>query len=94
MEKASTRVSTTSSPDQQASHETRCFELLSTVIDGEASPEEVDFFNTHSRECLPLYRLYQLDVAIKQVLARRMEKKCVPAGLIDVIKSRIKEIRL
>ncbi|MGB3617345.1 MAG: hypothetical protein WBA12_04450 [Catalinimonas sp.] len=79
--------------DKRADYETRCFELLHTVIDGEASAEEVDFFNTYSRECLPVYQLYQLDVAIKQLIASRLQKKRAPHGLIETIKSRIHETR-
>ena len=73
------------------SYEARCFELLHIVIDGEATPEEVEFFNLHARECMPVYEIYQLDVAIKKVLCHKMKKKEVPLGLVDAIRSKIRE---
>lgn len=95
MEQASTQANNPSAQaGNQTAHESRCFELLHTVIDGEATPEEVDYFNKYSRDCLPVYRMYQLDVAIKQIIAHRIEKKRAPLGLVDSIKSRILENRV
>ncbi|SDK41890.1 hypothetical protein SAMN05421823_102687 [Catalinimonas alkaloidigena] len=73
------------------SYEARCFELLHIVIDGEATPEEVEFFNLHAKECMPVYETYQLDVAIKKVLCHKVKKKEVPVGLVDSIRSKIRE---
>ena len=69
--------------------ETRCLELLSLVIDGQATPEELAYFNQHIAQCIPLYQYFKLESAIKEILSRKMEKKCVPPHLIAAIKDKI-----
>ncbi len=73
----------------KGSVETRCMELLSLVIDGQATPEELAYFHQHITQCIPLYQYFKLESAIKETLARKMEKKRVPPHLIASIKNKI-----
>ena len=69
----------------------RCMELLRLVIDGQASHEEETTWATHVEECMPCYRKHNLEKAIKEVLVSKVEKKSVPFGLVESIRSKIKD---
>lgn len=71
-----------------------CIELLTRIIDGQASEAEQDTFLEHTKECSPCFKKYKLQATIKEVLLQKIEKKSLPCDLIDCIKSKIKETQL
>lgn len=65
-----------------------CMEMLQVILDGQASTEQRDYFKMHMDHCMPCFRNYELDMAIKQLL----QTKCcgeAPEGLREQIKSKI-----
>lgn len=66
-----------------------CFEMLQLILDGEASSQQKDtFLNQHLEECLPCYRNYHLEMAIRQLL----KLKCTslaPPELVDDIRRKV-----
>jgi anti-sigma factor (TIGR02949 family) len=66
-----------------------CLEMLQLILDGEATPEQKADFKLHIDDCLPCFRHYHFDQAIKELL----KVKCTsmaPPDLIDSIKSKLK----
>jgi anti-sigma factor (TIGR02949 family) len=71
------------------SNKKECMEMLQLIVDGEASTEQKEhFMKFHLEECLPCYKNYHLEVAIRQLL----KSKCTgeaPQELIDNIKTKV-----
>ena len=66
-----------------------CFEMLQLILDGEASPKQKDtFLNQHLEECMPCYRNYHLEVAIRQLLRTKCNHSA-PQDLVDDIKRKV-----
>lgn len=66
-----------------------CFEMLQLILDGEASPGQKDqFLNHHLEECMPCYRNYHLEVAIRQLLRTKCTHSA-PQDLVDDIKRKV-----
>lgn len=82
-----------SSPDQsQQKNPTKvdCLDMLRLILDGEASPEEKkNFFEKHLDTCMPCYRTYHLEMAIRDLLKSKCGNHEAPAELIDNIKKMI-----
>jgi len=68
-------------------------EMLQRIIDGQATPEEHEFYNTIVKECMDCAcRLYcEQELAIKNLPKTKLDKKRVPLDLIDKIRSGIKK---
>ena len=66
-----------------------CFEMLQLILDGEATPQQKDtFLKEHLEDCMPCYKNYHLEVAIRQLL----KTKCTgtaPQELIEDIKRKV-----
>ena len=66
-----------------------CFEMLQLILDGEATPAQKDsFLNHHLEECMPCYRNYHLEVAIRQLLRTKCTNSA-PQELIEDIKRKV-----
>ena len=83
-----------SSPDQskmkkECETQRQCMEMLQLIVDGEATAEQKDhFLKHHLQECLPCYKNYHLEVAIRDLL----KSKCAgeaPQELVDNIKAKV-----
>jgi mycothiol system anti-sigma-R factor len=75
---------------QDCSDKGNCLEMLQLILDGEATPEQKANFKSHIDDCMPCYRHYHFDQAIKELL----KLKCVsqaPVDLVESIRSKIKE---
>lgn len=71
-----------------------CLDMLQLILDGEASPEErKNFFEKHLESCMPCYRTYHLEIAIRELLKSKCGKHEAPAELIDNIKKMISSVR-
>lgn len=66
-----------------------CFEMLQLILDGEATPNQKDkFLKEHLEDCMPCYKNYHLEVAIRQLL----KTKCTghaPEELVEEIKKKV-----
>jgi anti-sigma factor (TIGR02949 family) len=74
---------------QDCPNKRECFEMLQLILDGEASPRQKEIFlQEHLEDCMPCYRNYHLEVAIRQLL----RTKCVhtaPPDLVEDIKRKV-----
>ena len=66
-----------------------CLATLYLILDGEATDEQTTQFKLHLCECFPNFNNYCLESAVKEVLQKRIEKKCVPSDLVASIKAKI-----
>lgn len=68
-----------------------CMEMLQVIIDGEASNEQQEYFKNHMDRCLPCFKSYDLDMAIKRLLKTKCCGSDAPTDLIDQIKMQISQ---
>lgn len=66
-----------------------CMEMLQLFLDGEVTPEQRQYFVSHMDHCMPCFKTYQVDLAIKQLLKDRCCKEAAPGDLIMHIKAQI-----
>lgn len=65
-----------------------CMEMLQTILDGEASSEQKEYFKTHMDLCMPCFKSYQLDLAIRELLKSKCNG-CAPDDLVEKIRSQV-----
>lgn len=66
-------------PDKQD-----CFKLLQSILDGEATQKQKEsFMKDHLEHCMPCYKSYHLEVAIRELL----KQKCCSEAPQDLVKS-------
>jgi anti-sigma factor (TIGR02949 family) len=84
----------TNSPDQSrmkqdCENKKDCLEMLQLILDGEASSEQKEhFLKTHLEECMPCYRNYNLEMAIRQLLKTKCSSHA-PQELVDDIRKKV-----
>lgn len=69
-----------------------CREMLQKILDGEATPEQQQQFKIHMEECMPCYKGYELEMAIKMLLQKKCNGNGAPPDLIEKIKNQISQI--
>jgi anti-sigma factor (TIGR02949 family) len=70
-----------------------CIEMLQLIIDGEAtSDQRNEFIDNHLEKCLPCFKTYHLEMALKNLLKAKCSSPC-PDGLVDEIKAKINTLR-
>ena len=76
---------------QDCDNSRECFEMLQLILDGEASPQQKDhFLKEHLEQCMPCYKNYHLEVAIRELLRAKCSSNA-PAELIDDIKRKVSQ---
>lgn len=70
-------------------HQAECMKMVQLIVDGQASDEQINQFKLNMSTCLPCEKGYELEKCIKETIQLRLERKSVPASLIDCIKQRI-----
>ena len=74
---------------QECQNQRDCMEMLQLIVDGEASPEQKEhFLKHHLEECMPCYRNYHLEVALRELLKNKCTGQA-PQELIDSIKAKV-----
>lgn len=74
---------------QKCQNQRECFEMLQLILDGEASTQQKEhFLKEHLEECMPCYRSYNLEVAIRQLL----KTKCTQSAPDDLVESIRKKV--
>ncbi|QJW92464.1 hypothetical protein HNV11_22970 [Spirosoma taeanense] len=71
------------------SHQADCLKMIQLIVDGEATEQQLAKLKANLESCKPCIEMYQLEKEVKELLAKRMEKKCCPEQLVATIKSRI-----
>ena len=68
-----------------------CFEILQSIIDGEATPQQKQhFMQEHLEQCMPCYKSYHLEVAIRELLKSKCTQHA-PQELVDSIRKKVIE---
>jgi anti-sigma factor (TIGR02949 family) len=74
---------------QDCENKRECLEMLQSIIDGEATPEQKEhFLKKHLDECMPCYKSYHLEVAIRDLLKSKCTNQA-PQELIDDIRKKV-----
>ena len=68
-----------------------CVKNLYSVLDGEASKDQEDYFRSHINECSPCFNRFEIDKSVKEVLKLKVEHKEVPSNLISSIKNKLNQ---
>ena len=77
------------SKKQDCPNKRECFEMLQLILDGEASPQQKEsFLNQHLEDCMPCYKSYHLEVAIRQLLKTKCTDNA-PQELVDDIRKKV-----
>ena len=66
-----------------------CMEMLQLYLDGEVTVEQQTYFLTHMDHCMPCFKTYQVDIAIKKLLKDRCCGDAAPVDLVAQIKAQI-----
>lgn len=74
---------------QDCSEKNECLKMLQQILDGEATTAQKDhFLKHHLEECMPCYKNYHLEVAIRELLKTKCNSEA-PQDLVDSIKAKI-----
>lgn len=68
-----------------------CMQMLQTILDGQASSEQKDFFRYHMDKCMPCFKTYEVDITIKEMLRLKCKGDEIPKELVDQLKDQIKQ---
>ncbi|HZY80188.1 MAG TPA: mycothiol system anti-sigma-R factor [Cyclobacteriaceae bacterium] len=68
-----------------------CLEMLQVILDGEASDEQKEYFKQHMDICLPCFKGYELDMAIKQLVKSKCCGGDAPSDLVEQIRITISQ---
>ncbi len=72
-----------------STHTTDCdkvVQMLDLVVDGEATPDDQQFFFQHIEECAPCFGSYNKENELKQFLKQSLTRKTVPSHLVANIR--------
>ena len=85
-------MTTVSNPFIQADgRKPTCVEMLQLILDGQATSEQQNYFRQHMDKCLPCYKNYNMDMAIKEMLKTKCCGGDIPAELIEELKAKINQ---
>ena len=66
-----------------------CMDMLQLILDGEADADQQKYFKEHMDHCMPCFKSFHLDIAIKDLLKSKCCGGQVPEGLVEQIKIQI-----
>lgn len=74
---------------QDCPNKQECLQLLQSILDGEATSDQKEhFMKQHLEECMPCYKNYHLEVAIRDLLKKKCQGEA-PEELINSIKAKV-----
>jgi len=73
--------------------ESKCFQLLESILDGEALDGSKELLDQKLAKCQPCFEYYHLEQAIRDILKNKCTKQPVPSELADRIRQKIAELR-
>ncbi len=86
-------LNTSSKRKLNCSDESKCFELLESILDGEETTASKEILDEKLAKCQPCFEHYHLEKVIREVLKNKCTKHMVPAELADTIRQKIQEIK-
>jgi mycothiol system anti-sigma-R factor len=66
-----------------------CMQMLQFMLDNEVTPEQKEYFMKHMDICMPCFKSYQLDMAIKELVKSTCCGGEAPTDLVDKIRNQI-----
>jgi len=79
--------------DLNCPSQANCFEILQLALDGEICETQRGQFEKQITSCMPCFKKYNLDNAIRLILKSRLENKTAPKGLAESIIDQIKNAK-
>ncbi|MFZ6011257.1 MAG: anti-sigma factor [Bacteroidota bacterium] len=74
---------------QDCENKRECLQILQLILDGEATQQQKDhFLKVHLEECMPCYKSYHLEVAIRELLKTKCTRHA-PQDLVDDIRKKV-----
>lgn len=67
----------------------KCMEVVSMILDGEATDEQIAYFEAKIKCCEKSMGLYNLEKSIKEALQCRIAKKEVSPKVLDMLKEKL-----
>jgi anti-sigma factor (TIGR02949 family) len=74
---------------EECENHEKCMKMIQAVLDGSASPEEIEHFKSNMEVCKPCFDGYELEKSIKNCLQTKVEKKNCPQNTVDQLKAKI-----
>lgn len=74
---------------EQCENHAKCMEMVQAVLDGSATPEEIEHFKSNLEACKPCFEGYELEKTIKEALKTKIEKICCPQATINILKLKV-----
>ncbi|SOD95793.1 anti-sigma factor, TIGR02949 family [Spirosoma fluviale] len=74
---------------EHCDHQVDCLKMIQLILDGEATDQQLARLKANLVSCQPCIQMYHLEQEVKELLTKRMEKKCCPEQLVATIKSKI-----
>jgi mycothiol system anti-sigma-R factor len=81
--------SSTPNPFFADGRKSTCMEMLQVILDGEASSEQKAYFKEHMDKCMPCFKGYEVDMAIKHLVQSKCCGGDAPADLVEQIRTQI-----
>ncbi|MBT1700432.1 anti-sigma factor [Fulvivirgaceae bacterium PWU4] len=76
---------------QDCSNSKECLEMLQMILDGEATTQQKEhFLKEHLEQCMPCYKNYHLEVAIRELLKTKCTSHA-PQELVDNIRKQVSQ---
>jgi len=86
---SSSSSDTTPKMKEHCDHRADCLKMIQLILDGEATEQQLARVKANLESCKPCIQMYHLEQEVKELLTKRMEKRCCPEQLVATIKSRI-----
>ncbi|AQG81433.1 hypothetical protein AWR27_20200 [Spirosoma montaniterrae] len=74
---------------EHCDHQADCLKMIQLILDGEATEQQLARLRDNLETCQPCIRMYHLEKEIKELLTKKMEKRCCPDQLVATIKAKI-----
>lgn len=74
---------------EECENHNKCMKMIQAVLDGSATPEELEHFKDNIEVCKPCIEGYELEKSIKESLQTKVEKKCCPSNTLNQLKMKI-----
>jgi anti-sigma factor (TIGR02949 family) len=86
-------VNSSSERKLNCGEESKCFQLLESILDGENLDESKELLDQKLAKCQPCFEYYHLEQAIRDILKNKCTKQTVPSELAASIRRKIEELR-
>ena len=67
----------------------KCMEVVTMILDGEATDEQIAYFEAKIKCCEKSMGLYNLEKSIKEALQCRIAKKEVSSKVLEMLKEKL-----